>query len=645
MQRWPRSPLASETASADPIVLSTSHGPDVTAATPAADAEVGFSLDEAVLTERRTASARRVHTVQIPFIRVIGFAILCGIAALQDLRGNAPFPQPALLLLVAGNLAYAVISWLALRYGYGRTGRLDLSLTFFHLDVLVWLPNLHHLEQSNLFFAYFLLVRVADQVGFGFRRALYFVNVVVLAYLAYAGWASMSEPLEVASDRVGIAAIMYLLGAYLAFTGVVTERLRKRTRQAVRTARERVGRLEQKTRALETQALELDDARRQAEQASVAKSQFLATISHEIRTPLNGVLGTTELLLDTPLTMSQRRYAETAHTSATSLLALINDVLDLSRIEAGKLVLHETGFDLRRLVQEAVDVMAATRGSKPVSLGCIVPPDLPAALQGDPLRLRQLLMNLLHNAIKFTDRGAVELEVTVVEDAPTSVLLCFEVRDTGIGIEADQLDSMFDAFTQADGSSTRRHGGSGLGLSIVRQLAALMGGAVRVDSEVGQGSLFAFDVRLKKALEPTAAAAPAAPLASPVPACVLLAEDDEVNQLVVSEMLKKMDCLVDVVTAGDAACRFVEARRYDVVFMDCQMPGVDGYEATRRIRHAELSTGQRVPIVALTADALSGSRERCIDSGMDDYLTKPISFALLQAAVQRWTRRAPEAAD
>ena len=599
--------------------------------------DLAFTLDETLLRQRREAGTRRLHTVQIPLIRLTGFAILCAIAVLQDWRANEAFPSRSLLLLIGGNMAYAATSWWMLQAWYGRTGRFDLALLFFHLDILAWLPNLQHLEHTQLFFGYFLLVRVVDQIGFGFRRAIYFAHVVPLVYLGYAIWAARHMPGDRTAERWAIAAIMYLLGAYLAFTAGVTERLRDRTRLAVRTARELVGRLEQKTQALEAQAAELDRARRDAEQASVAKSQFLATISHEIRTPLNGVLGTTELLLDTPLSPTQRRYAETTHQSATSLLALVDDVLDLARIEAGKLVLQEVRFDLRAMLHEAVDLMAAAARGKPVSVGCTLPPELPRHVEGDPLRLRQLLMNLLHNAVKFTDRGNVDLEVRVLEDAPAHARLRFEVRDTGIGIHEDQLHSVFDVFTQADGSSTRRHGGSGLGLAIVRQLAELMGGRIDVESQFGEGSLFSFEVRLKKA--PVAAAEPEAPAPAVVATGrrVLLAEDDPVNQLVITEMLKKLGCDVDMVESGEAACRVLSRRHYDLVFMDCHMPGMDVYEATEHLRRSESGTNAQVPVVALTADALTGSRERCLAAGMDDFLTKPITFEVLGAAVERWS--------
>ena len=606
------------------------------ATAPALNGDAAFTLDREAVAQQRAASARRLNTVQIPAVRAIGFAILCVIAVMQDLRLGVSVTNRWLEVLLAINVLYAILSWLALRAWYSPTARVDLGLVFLHLDIVVWLVNLRHFEQAHLFFACLLLVRVADQVGYGFRRATYFSHVVVAAYLLYSLGVWRWRPAEAAwPDRLTIAATIYLLGTYLALTGFVYERLRGRVRRAMQTARTLVTSLEQKTVALERQAEQLAEASRRAEEANVAKAQFLATISHEIRTPMNGVLGTTELLLDTPLMPSQRRLVETAHLSATALLTLIDDVLDLSRMQASKLTLNPTTFELRALVNDAVDLMATTARDKPIDFGCALSPDLPERVEGDPVRLRQVLVNLLHNAVKFTERGRITLEVSDRGTADGAVRVRFEVRDTGIGIAADQFDSVFDAFTQVDASSTRKHGGSGLGLAIVKEIAELMGGEVGVDSRVDEGSTFWFEVPLR--IVAPASSEPARGGAGDVPSArILVAEDDAVSQLVVATMLKKMGCAVDVVGDGEAAARSAASVRYDLILMDCHMPGIDGFEATQRIRGDRAGQSAKTPIVALTADALAGDRERCLEAGMDDYMTKPVAAAQLAGTIRRW---------
>jgi signal transduction histidine kinase/ActR/RegA family two-component response regulator len=603
--------------------------------------DVDFTLDPTVLAARRAVSARRLHAVQIPTLRAAGFVILCAIALAHDVRAGVPFPSPQLMALVALNLGYAAIAWQLLRRGWRADARIDMSLLLFHVDLLVWLPNLHHLEGANLFFGYFLLVRVIDQVGFGFRRALYFAHVVTLVYLFYAVAAAALEPARVAlTDRAAIAVTLYLLGLYFAATGLVTERLRNRNRAAIRAGRALVERLEQKATALEQRTLELDAARREAEQANRAKSEFLAVTSHEIRTPMNGVLGATELLIGTPLSSEQQRYVHIAHRSATALLRLIDDVLDISRIEAGKFTLTPSEVDLRALVDEAVELVAVSVRDKPVRVSGEVSPHLAERVWADPLRLRQLIVNLLHNAGKFTESGSVRLSVDVLGEAGDVQQVRLAVHDTGVGIAPDQLDSIFDAFTQVDSSSTRRHGGSGLGLAIVKELTLLMGGQVGVDSRLGVGSHFFADLPLRRATASVPRPqASAVSLDDDAPVAVLVVEDDPVNQIVVMEMLKLLGCDVDVVDDGDAAHRAVRDGSYDIVFMDCHMPVMDGFEATRRIRAAAPTQGGAVVIVALTADSLASDRQRCLDVGMNDFLTKPVSSAQLAATIERWTGR------
>jgi len=327
---------------------------------------------------------------------------------------------------------------------------------------------------------------------------------------------------------------------------------------------------------------------------------------------------------------------ETGH-----LVQMVNELLDLSRIERGGQIQLTNDVDMSRVAVASVERLRLFAERQGVDLLVDVPDRVPA-VRGDEDRLGQVLVNLLHNAVKFTERGRIVLEVIVLDRSADAVRLRFEVRDNGIGIAEDQFDSVFDAFTQVDGSSTRRHGGSGLGLAIVKELADLMGGRVGVDSRVDEGSTFWFEVTMKTLADGAPSSLPRSDRDAVPAARILLAEDDAVNQIVVAAMLKKMGCVVDVVNDGSAAREAAAHERYDLIFMDCHMPGMDGFEATRRIRHDAAGSAQ-TPIVALTADALAGDRERCLDSGMDDYMTKPVSAAQLAAAVQRWAGNAHSA--
>jgi len=394
-----------------------------------------------------------------------------------------------------------------------------------------------------------------------------------------------------------------------------------------------------------TVEFELARLKEAAESASEAKSRFLAAMSHEIRTPLNAVLGMNGLLLASPLNAQQRRQAELIRSSGQSLLALLNDLLDLSKIEAGRMVLEIVDFALRDTVAEVIGLLDARAQAKHLPLLLSCPPDLPARVRGDPSRLRQVLFNLVGNALKFTDAGQVEVRLGHRRLADGRIELCIAVEDTGVGIAPEVLPQLFEPFSQADSSVARRYGGTGLGLAITRQIADLMGGGVDATSVPGQGSLFTARLVLADPIDPVAnesrpdAPARSAPSALPetqrsTPRRILVAEDNSVNQILIKAMLDRIGHFSELVADGAEALHQIQSAPYDLVLMDVQMPLMDGISAALAIR-ALPAPLCRLPIIAMTANAHPEDLRACLDAGMNDHVTKPLDIQVLAQAIER----------
>ena len=427
------------------------------------------------------------------------------------------------------------------------------------------------------------------------------------------------------------------------------DEVRQAQAQAERVSRELATEVAERQRA----EIQLVLAKEAAEQASHAKTLFLANTSHEIRTPMNGVLGMNELLIASELLPQQRQWAEAVRDAGQHLLGVINDILDFSKIESGQLVLEQVDFDLRVVVQDVLSMLAQTARVKGLALVAqFSPPDAPLALRGDPFRLRQVITNLVANALKFTDRGQVVVRVTLHPGAPGTAVLGICVEDTGIGIAPEAQHKIFEHFSQADGSTTRQYGGSGLGLAICRRLLDQMGGSIAVQSAPGQGSKFLVDLCLPVAhgsvpvradaamnmarAHGSALPAPGDARAAGLRGTVLLVEDNPVNQSVATAMLARLGLECELAGDGAQALARVQERAFDLVLMDCQMPVMDGFEATARIRRLPGGRGARLPIVALTANTMQGDEQRCLDAGMDAFLAKPYRMAELGAMLARW---------
>jgi signal transduction histidine kinase/CheY-like chemotaxis protein len=679
-------------------------------------------MDDPQLDKRRRERTWRLAAVELPLVRAIG-SLLLSLAVYVHNRVLLPTSSMDGWVLTTALLAfYAIGSWLAITFFLRRTPSRDLTLPVLAGDLPVWTFAIYHSGADGSLLFFILLLRVADQVQTTFRRAVAFAIFGTGCYAAMLLWVHFVDGRAIAVPST-LAKLLFLLfaGIYISLAARTAERRRARLTEAVRVSRELIRKLE--------------EAHARAEEASAAKSEFVANMSHEMRTPLQGVIGMLQLAIDDQPAPETVRRLETARRSAETLMAMIDDVLDFSRIEARRLDLEPVYFSLRQLMSDTMKSLGVLAAAKRLTLSYYVHPETPESVWGDPARLRQILVNLIGNAIKFTHEGEIGVQVS-----RNGTRVRFDVRDTGVGIAPAVRQRIFEPFTQADSSLSRRYGGAGLGLSIVVRLLDAMGGTVEVSSEPGAGSVFSFTIPLPAdavgaapdrqpwesalagrsilVVEPAAMARstmaeilrsrgvfasafargsdaprgrfacavtsdPTVPvhpqviimspreslahpasrvaltrpvgerelldavgqvlgLSSPAPQYtleppvrgsrqlrVLLVDDNDVNREVVHEMLRRLGHEVTLAIDGEQALVALGGTTFDAVFMDVQLPGVDGLEVTRRFR----ASGKTTPIIAVTAHTAHLDRDRCIAAGMNLVLTKPVIAQHLEEAL------------
>jgi two-component system, sensor histidine kinase and response regulator len=535
----------------------------------------------------------------------------------------APFYDTWLFAVVVGSLTLAMFAgavWLAPRTLVTRC----IAGTALQAFVAMHIYQLHGLPEMHFFFFTGTTMLIAYQ---DWRAPWLGTFLIIGQHIAFAILENSGVEMNFFEGPVGFWKLFFHFGIALFQVAVCSF-------WALRLRRDTLQEAWNKQR--------FDDARRKAEEATAAKSGFLATMSHEIRTPMNGVLGMMALLDQTRLDAGQREYLDTARRSGEALLAIIDDILDLSKLEAGRMGVDAEPFGPRRAVEDVAALLRPLASDKGLELTAVIADDVPAVLTGDGRRVRQILLNLVGNALKFTANGFVRIEATMDTDEAGACWLRLAVRDSGIGIDDAALSRLFTEFTQADASTTRRFGGTGLGLAISRRLATLMGGSVLAASAPGVGSTFTLVLPAVAASEPEVQDRPSGGqrptnvgARRPV---VLLVEDNPVNQLVATRMLQLEGCEVDLAANGAQAVERAQMRLYDLILMDCHMPVMDGFEATRRLR-AEMAPASRPPILALTASVLDEDRERCRQAGMDAALAKPLQRAALAEALAHWVYR------
>jgi len=560
----------------------------------------GLDLTPEEAAERKRRASYRLHVQLFPLFRLIGFAMVCLVVVLDTSSLAASHAERVHYAELVG--AYCVLSWLVLRTWF-RTSRLHLGLLFLALDVPFYCRAIQLTGAEYSWYFLLLIVRIADQIPAGPKRTLAFTHICLFTYLGMLGLNPGPDQVVDWHKAFEKGLILYLAGLYLSLSAVANEGLRRRASQALATARELI---------------------QQLEEANLAKTRFLANTSHELRTPINGIMGMLELALNTDLPPALRADLTDAHRSSQSLLRVLNDILDYAKLESGTFGLHTEAFQLERTLAEVTGLMQPPALQKGLSLKLEGASDLPRFVVADRDRLRQIVLNLVHNAIKFTEKGAVTVSVEWKDEC-----LWLEVADTGCGIEPEQLERMFEPFVQEDDSLARSHGGTGLGLTISRELAQRMGGELTATSVVGEGSRFLLKLPMQASMAPESEGAPANG-ASDRRLHVLVVEDNVINQKVCRRMLENCGHVASVVGDGEEALAALEGADFDVVLMDIQIPRMDGLEVTRRVRAA----GRDLPIIALTAHATRGTREQCLEQGMTGFLEKPLRQSALNAILQ-----------